>query len=98
MNQLAFNLDEPRARARDPATSHGAAARAKQLQAAHATLILGALGRGPLGVDAIADIVKLQPHAVGKRMVELQRAGAVVLTGRTVLSNSGREQREWARK
>lgn len=97
--QLSFDLDAPRARTRDPAVSHSAAARAKKLQADHCSLILGALQRfGPMGVDKIASIVQLQGHSVGRRMVELQRAGAVELTGREVQSNSGRAQREWRRK
>lgn len=98
MNQIAFNLDAPRARIHDPATSHGAAIRAKDLAKQHAVLILGALARGPMGVDAISDAARLNAYQVSKRMVELQRAGAVELTGREVQSNSGRAQREWRRK
>lgn len=96
--QMSLTLDPPAARDRDPATSHSAAILAKDLARQHAILILGALGQGPAGVDGIACRAFLQPHAVGKRMGELQRAGAVELTGREVQSNSGRAQREWRRK
>jgi hypothetical protein len=101
--QLAFELDLaamelPRARVRDPVTSHGAATRARELAKQHHILILGALARGSMGVDAIGEVCHLNGYQIGKRMVELQRAGAVELTGKTVLSNSGREQREWKRK
>lgn len=90
-----FRAEPPRARRVDPATSHAAAASAKQLQADHHCLILGALKRGPAGVDRIAAITRLVNHAVGRRMNELQRNGAIELTGETVKSTAGRDQREW---
>lgn len=103
--QMSFELDldsgrvhrseEPRARWSDPVTSKQAAAQAKDLAAQHKILILGALRRGAAGVDRIALVTNIEAHAVGKRMAELQRAGAIVLTGLTVLSTSGRAQREW---
>lgn len=95
MNQLSFVLDEPRARRRDPVTSHSAASAAHSLQIDHCCLILGALKRGPAGVDRIAAITKLTTYQVSKRMAELERAGAAKLTGKTVQSTSGRAQREW---
>lgn len=96
MNQLAFELDEPRARKSNPATSHEAAISAKELQAQHCRTIVGALKRyGPSGVDRIAALTKLNNHQVGKRMVELERAGLAKLTGQNVKSLSGRDQREW---
>lgn len=100
MNQLAFELDPPRARHSDPSTSHGAAIRAKQLQAAHVALILGALQRfGPMTVDQIADIVKLNGHQVGKRMSGLAIAKAVeIVPELTRPSKAGRAQRVWRRK
>lgn len=103
--QLSFELDldsgrvhrmEPRARNTDPITSHLAAASAKELASQHQILVLGALRRGPAGVDRIAAITKLTTYQVSKRMAELQRSGAIVLTGKTVQSTSGRAQREWA--
>jgi predicted ArsR family transcriptional regulator len=98
--QLSFDLlclDAPRARRLDPQTSHAAAADAKDLAKQHAILILGALRYcGPSGVDAIARATKLSPYQVSKRMAELEKARAIKLTGRTVPSDAGRAQREWA--
>jgi predicted ArsR family transcriptional regulator len=96
--QLSFDLlclDAPRARHRDPQTSHAAAADAKDLAKQHAILILGALRYGPAGVDRIAAITRLSPYQVSKRMAELEKSRAIRLTGRTVQSNAGRAQREW---
>ncbi len=93
----SLDLDPPRARRSDPATSHQAAASAKDLANQHATQILDALDAGPAGVDRIAALTRLTCYAVSKRMVELQRAGAIKLTGKTVLSTAGRAQREWER-
>lgn len=90
-----WRFDATLARRTDPATSHAAAASAKELAKQHAVLILGALKAGPAGVDRIAATTRLTNHAVGKRMAELQRGRAIKLTGRTVKSTSGREQREW---
>ena len=96
MMQLSLITDPPRARRTDPATSHQAAAKAKDLQAGHHGNILGVLHRfGPLGVDGIAARCGLTGHQVGKRMIELERFGAVVQTGKLMLSTSGRSQREW---
>ena len=97
--QMSFDLlsamDEPRARRRDPQTSHAAAADAKGLQKEHAIKILRALGYGPGGVDRIAAISGLRIDQVSKRMDELKDAGAIRLTLRKVKSNAGRPQREW---
>ena len=48
-----------------------------------------------MGVDAIGFYAGLEPHAVGKRMNKLEFEGLVKLTGKTVKSESGRNQREW---
>jgi predicted ArsR family transcriptional regulator len=100
--QLDFiaELEAPRARHRDPETSHVAAAQAKALQADHCSLILGALQRfGPMNVDRIAAAVKLNGYQVGKRMHELEKARAVeVVEGVTALSDAGRPQRVWRRR
>lgn len=95
MNQLGFFDDVPRARASDPATSHAAAASAKELSAQHAILILGALMRGPAGKDRIATITRLTGVQVCRRLVELERAKAIRPTGKTVMSTAGRLEREW---
>jgi predicted Rossmann fold nucleotide-binding protein DprA/Smf involved in DNA uptake len=81
------------ARRTDPATSHEAAKTAPVAE--HQRLILDALGQGPAGASGIAARCGLLPHQIGKRINELARAGRIVETGRTVLSNSGRSEREW---
>lgn len=85
----------PLARASDPHTSHAAAASAKQLQADHHCLILGALMRGPAGKDRIATITRLTGTQVCRRLGELETAGLCRPTGKLVLSTAGRKEREW---
>ena len=90
-------LCTPGARRTDPDTSHAAAAQAKDLQANHNSAILLALDAyGAAGKDAIGWLTNLSGTAVARRLTELQRAGLVRLTGRTVRSDSGRFEREWA--
>lgn len=97
MNQLCFDLSQTLARASDPITSFESADRVREFAASQELLIVSVLAEhGPLGVDAIAVRCRLTGHAVGKRMVALERNGRIVLTGRTVKSTSDRNQREWA--
>ena len=103
MNQLVIDFSAPiyapehAARRTDPATSHAAAAQAVALAADHHALILAALRtHGPAGKSAIATRIGLDGHQVGKRMAEMERAGLIVLTGKTVPSSAGRAEREWA--
>lgn len=93
--QLAFELDAPLARARDPETSKAAAVVARKKQAADACLILGALRQGPAIVDRLAEITGRPAHALGKRLPELHDARAIRLTGRKLQGASGTPQREW---
>jgi len=97
MNQLSFvELEEPRARSSDPATSHAAARSAKELQADHCATIRAALDKyGPMGKDGIAARTRLDGVQVCRRLVELERANLVRATGRTVMSTAGRAEREW---
>ena len=93
--QLTLNL-EPRARVRDPETSHMAAAQAKELAARHHRIILGALeAHGPAGKDRIASLTSLTGVAVCRRLSELHKAGRITPTGRNVTSTAGRAEREW---
>lgn len=93
---IPFPDAPPMARRKDPATSHAAAAAAKQLQADHQEVILAALKKyGPMGKDAIAARTRLDGVQVCRRLVELERKGLIELTGREVLSTSGRNEREW---
>lgn len=96
MNQLAIDFFGG-ARTLDPVTSHMAAAQAKEMAARHHGLILGVLRQhGPMGKDGIASKLRgLDGVAVCRRLTELQRAGKITPTGRTVPSASGRQEREW---
>jgi len=83
------------ARKTDPPTSHAAAALVKEFTSEQHMAILKALAAGPAGASRIADRCGLNPHQVGKRLKELEVAGRIVLTGRTVASASRRGEREW---
>ena len=50
---------------------------------------------GALGKDGIAARTGLTGVAVARRTAELQRAGLIQPTGKTVLSTAGRPEREW---
>lgn len=98
MQQLSItDLDgAPRARRRDPITSHLAAQSAAELQKAHFEIILTCLRKhGPHGKDGIAARTRLDGVAVARRLPELERKGLVCPTGRTVPSTSCRLEREW---
>ena len=84
-----------RARKTDPPTSHAAAAVLKEFTSEQHAAILKALAAGPAGASRIAERCGLSPHQVGKRLHELEAAGRIVLTGKTVASASGRGEREW---
>ena len=85
----------PRARTRDPMTSHLAAAAVTTTEN-HFMLIRDALTVwGPMGKDRIAALAGLDPNQVARRLPEMRRLGLVGLTGETVQSNSGRAEREW---
>jgi predicted ArsR family transcriptional regulator len=83
------------ARSSDPATSHAAAAQAGRLANKHQRQIVAALLEGPLGASGIAVRCGLLPVQVNRRINELAKSGAIVETGRTVTSSSGRGEREW---
>lgn len=97
MQQLDM-LDEPRklARTSDPTTSQAAADRVREFAPAHREQILAALRRfGPMTVDRIAAITRLQSQQINKRTSDMRRAGLIEPTGREFPSNSGRPEREW---
>jgi len=85
----------PAARKTDPPTSHAAAAVIKEFTSEQHSAILKALAAGPAGASRIAERCGLAPHQVGKRLKELEVAGRITLTGRTVASASRRGEREW---
>jgi predicted transcriptional regulator len=95
--QLSMFTTPPTARRTDPATSHAAAKSAHALASDHYTIILAALRQwGAMGKDGIAHHTGLSGVAVARRCTELDRAGLIKLTGRTVESDTGRQEREWA--
>jgi predicted Rossmann fold nucleotide-binding protein DprA/Smf involved in DNA uptake len=84
-----------KARAENPPTSHAAAAMVKEFMSEQHKKILDALATGPAGASRIAERCGLNSHQVGKRLHELEVMGRITLTGRTVVSASGRGEREW---
>jgi hypothetical protein len=96
---------EPKALARstDPATSKEAAGRVKEFANNHQAQILAVLRDHPFGltVHEIAAFTRLDAHAIGKRMAELQSVGAVGVVRNlwdlevTRTSPSGRQARVW---
>lgn len=95
--QLAIDFpDVPRARRSDPVTSHQAADSAKELRQRHHKLILAALREhGALGKDGIGARTSLTGVQVCRRLDELHDLKLIRLTGKTVLSTAGRNEREW---
>ena len=86
----------PRVRANDPLTSFEAAESIKQTVPQHHQLILECLQtNGPLGKDGIAAWTNLDSNQVARRLNEMKIIGLIELTGNTVKSNSGRNEREW---
>jgi len=85
-----------RARATDAITSFQAADSIKDVAKMHQEVIFAALQRfGPMGKDKIATTTGLQSNQVARRLSELEKMGLIELTGKTVKSNSGRNEREW---
>jgi hypothetical protein len=85
-----------RARIIDPLTSHMAAESVKDVATVHMDVIQACLKRfGALGKDGIAERTGLINSQVARRLPEMQKLGMVALTGKTVRSASGRQEREW---
>jgi predicted transcriptional regulator len=88
--------DFPRVRATDPITSFEAAEAIKPAIADHHRIILECLQEhGALGKDGISARTKLDGNQVARRLSEMKTIGLIELTGNTVKSNSGRNEREW---
>ena len=86
----------PRVRKDDPITSFEAADSVKDITDKHWNVITHCLKEnGPLGKDGIARLTGLDGNQVARRMNEMKVMGMVFLTGKTVKSNSGRNEREW---
>jgi hypothetical protein len=85
-----------RARIVDPLTSHMAAESVTNVAPVHMDVIYACLKRfGPLGKDGIAKQTGLTNSQIARRLPEMQKLGMIALTGKTVASNSGRQEREW---
>ena len=90
--------DFPRVRTTDPLTSFEAAESIKPVVNKHYDIILECLQTyGALGKDGISSLTKLESNQVARRLNEMQKIGLIHLTGKTVKSNSGRNEREWAK-
>ena len=85
-----------RARNSDPITSYEAADAAKDLASKHFSMIVDCLQtHGALGKDGIAQRSGLDSNQVARRLNELSKMDLIELTGQTVKSKSGRNEREW---
>jgi predicted transcriptional regulator len=85
-----------RVRCIDPVTSYEAADAAKDLASKHFSTIVDCLkAHGALGKDGIARHSGLEKSQVARRLNELQKMNLIELTGRTVKSSAGRNEREW---
>ena len=86
----------PRVRKDDPITSFEAADSIKEAVSKHHKIIHDCLEtHGPLGKDGIARLTGLESNQVARRLNEMKVIGLIYLTGKTVKSNSGRNEREW---
>jgi len=85
----------PRARTRDPVTSHLAAAQVTTVDSHYKAIHEALTLYGPAGKDRIAALAGLDPSQVARRLPEMRKLGMVGLTGETVQSRSGRQEREW---
>jgi len=85
-----------RVRSSDPITSYEAADAAKDLATKHLSIIVDCLkAHGALGKDGIARHTNLDRNQVSRRLNELEKMNLIQLTGRTVKSSAGRNEREW---
>ncbi len=85
-----------RVRSSDPITSYEAADAAKDLASKHFSTIVDCLkAHGSLGKDGIARHSGLEANQVARRLNELEKMNLIQLTGKTVKSQAGRNEREW---
>jgi hypothetical protein len=91
-----FALPEfPRVRTSDPETSHQAAASITDVSSHYAQILEALSTIGPLGKDGISFYSRLDPNQIARRLNEMQKLGLIRLSGKTVKSNSNRQEREW---
>lgn len=83
-------LDHPLklSRGTDPDTSFDAGCKASRFAATHRDLIHRALlTHGPMQYEQIADVLEMEPVAVGRRLGELKAAARVIVTGKAKTSS-----------
>lgn len=96
MIQLALEMPAPRARRKDPETSHQAAAKASGLAQDHCRLITLALQEhGPQTIYELAARTRLSHVQIARRLPELAAADFVVVTNETRAGSTGRQCRVW---
>ena len=84
-----------RVRTSDPATSHEAAASITDVSSHYAQILEALSTIGPLGKDGISFYSRLDPNQIARRLNEMEKIGLIRLTGKTVKSNAGRQERQW---
>lgn len=83
-------------RASDPVTSFQAAREARAFASSQCDTIVDALRRyGPQSKDQLAARLRLESHAIGKRLPDLQKRGLAAPTGEVRRSASNRLERVW---
>jgi DNA-binding MarR family transcriptional regulator len=92
-NREVFN----RARLGDPETSKRAGESVKGSAYVHAEMIYWCLNKyGPMGKDQIKKLCVFKDGStVTRRLPELQKMGLIEPSGKEVMSESGRREREW---
>lgn len=88
----------PRSRKLDPLTSHQAAEEIKKTVPMHMQQIHNCLHEhGPLGKDGIARLTGLNGNQIARRLPEMARMTPPLVkeTGHLVLSDAGRQERQW---
>lgn len=87
---------EPAARARDPETSHQAAAGAREFAVAHRDRILAALEQGPASKTVLAARTGLDGVAVARRIKDLLDDGRIVVVSNDGVSPTGKAERVYS--
>lgn len=84
MNQLCLTLEPPKARRRDPSTSHAAAKAAERFQASHAGRVLAALRIHPMTAKEISAHTGLSVEQVCRRLPEIPGVSVMTVGGQPV--------------
>lgn len=82
--QLCLTLEPPKARRRDPSTSHAAAKAAERFQASHAGRIREALLEQPMTANEIAFATGLTVVQVCRRLPEIEGVRVMTIGGQAL--------------